>query len=504
MLIPSKQTQRAILPACCLALGMAPAVDAGGLELPNRGLKEMAMAYGGSAALLEDASAVANNPAGLMRLQGRQVSAGAILLHSEFDYDVRTHRELIDEVGGLVPGDGRGEISGTWIAPYGYYTQRLSDRMAAGLGIYPAFGTRGEYPTDWAGRYHATETSITVVNVNPVFAWQATETLALGFGLIAQYFEGEFRNRVDVGYLVADELIRQVEAHPLADPIPGDAVVRLAHEFDVDNSMTVDSWGHGFNAGLLWRPTGHTRLGIAYHSRIRHAASGEAHRPPAGAPAYRQRLERAIGDVNVRVAGLVPMPLRMVDPQAPAEGAAEAVRRAVGGDIELNTRTPDLLTVSLVHDRGRYTIAGGLTHANWSLIDEYRFRYAEPTDSDRGERADLVQRMDWRDTWRFGLGIAYRAGRRWTLRAGAAYDESPVPDVERRTPRGPDSDRLVGAVGLSWRWRRHLELDLAYAYTHLTDSAVNNREHPAQTFHRVEGDYRGTVQRLGWQLNYVF
>lgn len=493
-----------------LALSVAACgVDAASLELPNRGLKEMSLAYGGSAALLEDASAVANNPAGLLRLEGRQLSGGATLIHSEFRYDVAVQRELITEVGGQVPGEDRGTISGAWIAPYGYYAHRLSEDAAAGFGIYPSFGARGEYPASWAGRYHATETSLTVVNVNPVFAWQATKTLALGFGAIAQYFEGDFRNRADVGYLVADELIRQVEENPLAEPIPEDAVAKLAHRFDVDSIMTVDGWAYGFNAGLLWQPNDRLRLGINYQSRTRHVSDGEARRPQTQDPAYRQRLEEAIGDVDVRVAGLLPLPIRIVDPQAAEEGAAQAVgpQGAAGGDIELVTYMPDLATASFYYELNeRYAITGGLTYANWSLIDEYRFRYTEPgmVDGEHVERSDLVQPMAWKDTWRFGLGAIFKPTQRWSLRAGAAFDESPVPDAERRSPRGPDSDRIIGTVGASWQWTRNIGIDLGYEYTHFTSTEVDNAEYPAQSFHRIEGDYEGTAQRLGWQVNYTF
>ncbi|SEO97335.1 OmpP1/FadL family transporter [Aquisalimonas asiatica] len=499
---------------------------AAGFEVPQKGIKEMGVAFGGSAALLEDASAVANNPAGLVRLEGQNVSAGLTLIQSEFDYDTEVHRELIEDVGGQVPGDGSGTIDGESIVPHFYYSQRISDDAAWGLGVYAPFGSNTDYPDDWAGRYNATETDIMAVNLNPAFSWRATDTLSVGFGAIVQYFEGTFRNDIDVGYLVAEQVIEQLEDENLAEPEGGNEAVvdALAHRYDVSNDMQVDGIAYGFNFGLLWEPADGTRIGLSYHSRTRQVAEGEADRPETLDPDYQQDLEDEIADISLED-GLARFcdwdiwndpTIGRCQPDAAPEGAARAVGPlgAAGGDIQLIVDMPEIATLSFYHElTERWAVTGGATFTRWSNVEELRFTYED--ESDRGgedytgsgddvRRRDLVQPFAWEDTWRYGLGVIFTPTETWTFRAGVAYDESPVPDAERRTPRGPDSDRIIGAVGMSWQPTTNLGIDLAYTYTHMEEAEINNRENPAGSQHRIEGEYDGHLHSTAVQVNYAF
>ena len=54
---------------------------------------------------------------------------------------------------------------------------------------------------------------------------------------------------------------------------------------------------------------------------------------------------------------------------------------------------------------------------------------------------------NFKDTRKFALGVHYRLDATWTLRAGVAFDQSPVQTADR-TPRLPDADRtwLTGGV----------------------------------------------------------
>ncbi|MCH8502776.1 MAG: outer membrane protein transport protein [Ectothiorhodospiraceae bacterium] len=514
------------------ASGLVLIISAGqagsaGFEVPQRGIKEMGVAYTGSAALLEDASAVANNPAGLMRLEGHNISGGLTLIRSGFDYDVEVHRELVEGVGGTVPGKSDGSISATSLVPHVYYAQRIADNAAVGFGIYAPFGSTTDYPGDWAGRYHATETDITAINFNPVFAWQPTSTLSIGAGAVVQYLDAEFRNKIDLGYLVADQVIQQIAetegpagAQVRLEGGEQAAVDALAHQYDVDNTMEVDSWAYGFNFGVLWEPTDATRIGFNFQSRIRHSAEGRADRPETTDAEFRDNLESTIAGLGLEanILGLW-IPVGTIGSQQP-ESAADGADRAVGplgaagGRIGLLVDMPETATLSFYHDlTPRWALTGGVTWTRWSRIEELRFTYTDSTDrggedytggGDDVRRRDLVQPFAWEDTWRYGVGVIFRPNRTWTLRAGVAYDESPVPDAERRTPRGPDSDRIIGAVGAGWQATPRLSVDMAYAYTHFRSSEINNSENPAGSQHRMEGDYDGHLHSVGAQVNYAF
>ncbi|MCH8543271.1 MAG: outer membrane protein transport protein [Alcanivorax sp.] len=502
-----------------VALTITSTVASGaGFELPQRGIKEMGIGFAGSAALLEDASAVANNPAGLMRLQGRQVSGGVTLIRSGFDYDVSVQRELIDGTGGTVPGRESGSISALSVAPHVYYSQRLSENAAIGFGIYAPFGSTTSYPEEWAGRYHATDTDITTVNFNPAFAWRVSDTVSMGLGVVIQRFEGDFRNTIDLGYLVADQVIEELENNNLASLREGrqNLVDRMAHQFDVDNTMIVDSWGYGFNFGVLWEPNERSRVGFNYASAVRQVADGDAKRPQAEDPAFQQELEDAIAATQIWGIGFLPSTIGALQPASATEGAERAVGPlgAQGGKVQLITTMPEVATLSGYHQLfDSLAITGGVTWTNWSRLDELRFTY--PDSSDRGgsditgsgddvRRRDLVVPFEWEDTFRYGVGAIFTGIDNWALRAGFSYDESPVPNPERRTARGPDSDRMIYALGAGWQWRENLSIDVGYTYTHFASSRINNRENPAGSQHRMEGSYSGGLHNIGVQANYLF
>ena len=509
--------------AASLALTFfATHLNGAGFELPQRGMKEMGIAYGGSAALLEDASAVAHNPAGLIRLDGRQVLGGLTLLRSSFDYDTQVYRELVPGDAGQVPGPSSGAISRQAEVPHLYYVHRLSDESAFGLGLYVPFASTTKYPGQWAGRYHATETYISAINLSPAYAWRYSDQLAFGVAMVLQYFTGDFQNQIDVGYIAANEVIDSVSNRrvlglnvELRDG-PEGVINALAHQFNVKNEMEVNSWGYGFKFGLLWEPWAHTRIGVNYDSGINHTASGEARRPETLDPEFRQRLEDAIAATRLRVGAL---PVGTIGSQSPEEavaGAAKAVGPlgAAGGDIELLVTMPETLTLSAYHQlSGKVAITGGVTWTNWSRLDELRFSYKDKSErggsdiTGEGEdvrRRDLVQPFRWQDTFRIGIGGIVAVSDAVTLRAGMAFDESPVPDAARRTPRGPDSDRTIFSVGGSWRISSRWQLDGAFSHTRFSKSRIDNKENPAGSYHRIEGSYQGELNTLGLQVNYGF
>ena len=56
---------------------------------------------------------------------------------------------------------------------------------------------------------------------------------------------------------------------------------------------------------------------------------------------------------------------------------------------------------------------------------------------------------DWDDVWFFALGATWKPNAQWTVRAGAAFDQSPIPD-STRSPRIPGEDRTWIALGAKY------------------------------------------------------
>lgn len=79
----------------------------------------------------------------------------------------------------------------------------------------------------------------------------------------------------------------------------------------------------------------------------------------------------------------------------------------------------------------------------------------------------------WKDAWNFALGQDYYLNKNWTLRAGLAWDQSPVPNSTYRTNRIPDTDRLWTSFGVSYATGNH-QFDFGYAHLFMMHGKIWN------------------------------
>ena len=82
----------------------------------------------------------------------------------------------------------------------------------------------------------------------------------------------------------------------------------------------------------------------------------------------------------------------------------------------------------------------------------------------------LSDQLNFRNSWRVGVGTEYQLSAAWLLRAGIAYDKSPVQDAFR-TPRLPDNDRRWVAVGARFAPGSSWSVDVGYAYLWVKDGS---------------------------------
>ena len=138
----------------------------------------------------------------------------------------------------------------------------------------------------------------------------------------------------------------------------------------------------------------------------------------------------------------------------------------------------------------------------------------------------------WSDHSRAAIGNAYYDGRpivtstsvfagdrtsgerKWLYRAGLAYDQTPVPDDNLRTPRVPDEDRIWLTLGANWRYSKQLSVDIGYAHLFVNDPEIKNGPDahdptlpfPAGLtgFHSLNAEYDAAVDMLSLQVNWQF
>lgn len=438
-------------------LGGASQAFSAGFALIEQSVRGLGNAFAGAAATAEDATTVFFNPAGLARLDKGQQAVAAlhvVIPRTEFSDRGSTISPLL---GGapLTGGDG-GEGGEIGLAPNLYYALRLDNGWAFGLGINAPFGLATEYDEGWQGRYHALRSDLMTININPSVAYKVNDHLSLGVGVSAQYVEAELTNAIDFGSIALAQF-------GVGTPQGSDGKVELE----------ADDWGFGYNLGVLCEFTENSRVGLAYRSRIDYTVEGDAD-------------------------FLVPATITGV----PAiDGGLAATFAAT--DVEADVTLPDSASLSFYHRfNPQWAVMADVTWTNWSVFDELRVEF-DPN-ANGITLSDNVTTENWKDNWRYSLGVTCNPNEKLTLRAGLAYDETPIPDAEHRTPRIPGEDRFWTAVGLGYQFNDRASLDVGYAHLFVSDSEIRkDAGNPAgEDFFRgsLRGEFENTVDIASVQL----
>ena len=108
------------------------------------------------------------------------------------------------------------------------------------------------------------------------------------------------------------------------------------------------------------------------------------------------------------------------------------------------------------------------------------------------------------------LGVNYVLSDYWTIRAGYANDESPVPD-EFRTARIPDSDRDWFTLGASYSPGSNMTVDFGFAYLTGDDAPISDTvviagppTAPSVVTSSLEGSYEGDAAIFGIQVQWRY
>jgi len=161
---------------------------------------------------------------------------------------------------------------------------------------------------------------------------------------------------------------------------------------------------------------------------------------------------------------------------------------------------PASLSFSLAHSIDRITYLADISWTGWSSFEELRIEYDNPA------QPDSVTTEDWDDTFRYSFGIDYQYSDQIVLRTGIAYDETPVPSAERRTPRLPGNDRTWLSFGVSYIYSKELSFDVGYSHLFIDDAEIENEfESSVPTLAAtLEGEYEASVDILSAQLNWQY
>ncbi len=421
---------------------------ASGFQLIEQSVSSMGSAYAGTGAVAQDASTIYFNPAGMTKLEGGNLSAGVHGIFPKGHFQDEGSLHFLSGLGVTLGTEESGDLGKDAVIPNFYYSQQVGDYVFLGLGVNVPFGMGTEYDDNWIGRYHATESDIQTININPSLAFKLGDHISVGVGANAQYLDAKLSNAVDFG-LVLDNL-----------GVPGGP-----YSTTLDGTSTVegDDWGFGWNLGLLVEPVEGSRIGVHYRSKIKYEVEG------------------TVEFENV-----------------PAALAATFTNADASSDVEL----PASLTVSLYQDiNDVLEVMFDYSRTYWHVMDELRFDFSNTL-------PDGVTTLKWKDSNRYSLGFQYKPSDKWKIRTGIALDETPIPSAHYRTPRTPGEDRYWVTLGAGYQATKSLSFDFGYAHIFLDDAQLNKQLNLDSGENNSRGNLHGEVESeidiVSLQMNYRF
>jgi long-chain fatty acid transport protein len=257
---------------------------ASGFAIREQSASFQGAAFAGAAAGGDDISTLFFNPATLALHDGRSghVSVSYVAPRAEFSLAGATDGGADAVATG---GGAGGDIADDAIVPAVYAAAAHGD-WHLGLGITAPFGLRTDQPDDWAGRYYATESELTTININPTLAYAFGDRLSVAAGFVAQYADATLANARDLS---------DAAGRPGTPPAP-----------TTDGIAKVDGhdWDYGFTFGVLVEPVEGTRVGLGYRSQINHSLEGDFALTSALAPTVRDAARAAVATPQVASLGL--------------------------------------------------------------------------------------------------------------------------------------------------------------------------------------------------------
>ena len=215
-------------------------------------------------------------------------------------------------------------------------------------------------------------------------------------------------------------------------------------------------WSYGFNAGVL-ADFGAARVGLTYRSNINHRIQG-----------------------SLDFSGASP------------------VLGLINGPANAKARLPSTTTLSITSDvASDITLSADVQYSHWSLFKDVTIQSQNPP---------FANIQGYRDAWMVAVGGTWRLDERWALKAGVAFDETPVTSRYRAVSL-PDTDRYLLGLGAEVRLSDAMTLEGAYGHSFAfnnpnLNSSVNNTD-PVTHSAIVNGRYDINVDIVALTFRYA-
>ncbi len=424
---------------------------------------------GAMTARADDPSALYYNPAGITQLPKTQTAIGVTSINPRMDVQTTgtiayTAVPGIYFPGGVNPAPAflqmpysSGSTAATesmnnnyYYAPNMYATQQLTEKTWVGVGIFSRFGLGVEFPNDWAGRFNSYNAQIRTSEINPNVAFKITDNLSISAGLSAMYFSLTLQSKVG-GQSIPTGIMQNTG-------VVSGATLATYGTNEIDERINGDSWGYGYNFGLLYKPYDFLSMGVSYRSQVRQSVSGTVEFTNTTA------AQQAYMPGSVDASGKVTLPSQL--------------------DFGINVKPIKNLSVEF---------DAFLT--GWSSYSSLSLNFGQPV---LGAYSSTSVK-NWKDVWSFRVGAEYNVTDWMDIRLSYIYDQSPVPDATIDYLL-PDNDRNIFGGGLGFH-KYNFTLDFSFNYLIINDRDIAANATEGILASHVSG---GKAYIYGVELGYKF
>lgn len=405
-----KFNQSILATAMLLAAGGA---NAAAFQLAEVSTSGLGRAYAGEAAIADNASVVATNPALMSLFKTAQFSTGGVYVDSRINMngDVASSIKSTMNIAKNGSASERNVVPGTFV-PNLYFVAPVNDKFALGAGMNVNFGLKSEYDDSYDAGIFGGKTDLSAINLNLSGAYRVTQGLSLGLGVNAVYAKAQVERNAGI---IADTAKMSQNAFTV-----GSEAEKLIPKYLTSQDTSVVSlqdraaWGFGWNAGVMYQFNEANRIGLAYHSKV--------------------DIDFTDRTATSLEAGVI--------------GAGKK------GDLTLTL--PDYLELSGFHQlTDKFAVHYSYKYTHWSRLTKLHASFED------GKKA-FDKELQYSNNSRVALGASYNLDEKLTLRAGIAYDQAA--SRHQRSAAIPDTDRTWYSLGATYKFTPNLSVDLGYAY----------------------------------------
>jgi long-chain fatty acid transport protein len=440
-------------------LGLTTLSYGAGFRINEQGTKAMALSNA-FAAQADDPSALYYNPAGISYLKGAQFYISTLtILVPQTEFNGTT------PLSGTTPlGNGTSPVfekakRDIFIAPAIYATYPLENMpVTLGFGVNSIYPLAKSWDDSSAFRNQVMNLAIKPINFQPTVSYRMDDlNLAVAAGFDVTYAQVTLQKAAYTSSVTGGAPYGAWELGMLG----ADAT----------------AVGYGYNLGAMWKPRKDFSVGAAYRSEVKLELEGDANflaTTPAGLSAMGM-------DYSAIPANSIPFYRRQFKSTASTE-----ITLPASFDIGVAWKPSDTLTLE---------VDAGWT--GWSSYNKLELKFDNPQFSAFNNKPD---QKNWKDVWSYKAGGQYAVSKNLDLRAGYAYDFSPIPD-STLGPELPDSNRHNYSIGSSIH-NETMSIDLAYMWVHFVERTVTNQDNI--TLKGQNGTFKSDAHLLGASVTVKF